>query len=396
MTLRTGLIAFSYLLAGMGIFCLILSEVFSQPAGIVLLAGLAVFFILEMKKIIPFKPSSKQLISNWNVIAIPVLYFAFDVSLFDLTIWFVVFLIFTRFLLKAEINDYLFGYMLAIVCLFIGALYVQSISYGFIFLMFYLALSLCLIFYNMSVEKVGSNSPPKIFKSAGLNEKLPLSLFGASSGLIALSLIFTVCIFVSFPRMGLSFLSIGKSSSSISGFSDNVVLGDVGKIKQNETVVMRVEYYKNGKKHRPKPPILWRGVALDQYLENRWQASSGDEIELRHPMGNDIVLFHVEPEKEILRQEVYRKSLDTDIVFTHGIPRSINGNFRHLRMNPGFVLKTGNSGGARHFVMKSEVGYPRQSYNLKSPDPQSAAFHSKYLQLPQVSPRFGRLCLPTD
>ncbi len=391
MTLRFGLVTFSYLLAGMGIFCLVLSEMFTRLTGMALLAGLGIFYALELKKIIPIKPSSKQLISNWNVLVLPVLYFALDLPLFDLVTWFVVFLIFTRFLLKAEINDYLFGYMLAIVCLFIGALYVQTISYGIIFLAFYFALSLCLIFYNMTVEKVGSHSPPEFFKWAGDQEKLPASLFGASSGLIALSLILTTFIFISFPRMGLSFLSLNSKSSSISGFSDNVVLGDVGKIKQNESVVMRIEYFKDGKKYRPHSPILWRGVALDRYENNRWQASPAEELELWHAKGQELNLFHVKPGKEILRQEVYREAFETDIVFTHGIPRTINGNFRNLRMSPGFVLKTGKQGGARHFVMQSEVGYPMQSYNLKSPNPESNKYHSRYLQLPEASTRFIQL-----
>jgi protein-glutamine gamma-glutamyltransferase len=391
MTLRTGLTTFSYLLAGTGIFCLILSETFTQITGIVLIASLGIFYALEMKKIIPVRPSSKQLISNWNVLILPVLYFILDLPLFDLTIWFVVLLIFTRFLFKAEVNDYLFGYMLAIVCLFIGALYVQDITYGIVFILFYLTLSLCLIFYNMTVEKVGSHSPPEIFKWAGDHEKLPVSLFGASSGLIAISLVFTTFIFISFPRVGLSFLSLNSDSNSISGFSDNVVLGDVGNIKQNEAVVMRVEYSKGGKKVRPQSPILWRGVVLDHYNDNRWRATSSEELELWHSEGQDIALFHVVPEKEILHQDVYREAFDTDIVFTHGIPRTINGTFRNLRIDPGFVLKTGNPGGARHFVMQSEVGYPMQSYNFKSPNLDFNQYHFRYLQLPTTSTQFVQL-----
>jgi protein-glutamine gamma-glutamyltransferase len=89
-----------------------------------------------------------------------------------------VYLIFARFIFKSEFNDYLFGYLVAIVCLLIGAIFEQNLTFGVIFLGFYLVLSWCLIFYTLMVERFGSKSLPIKFKAMGKNEMPDSALLG--------------------------------------------------------------------------------------------------------------------------------------------------------------------------------------------------------------------------
>ena len=111
---------------------------------------------------------------------------------------------FARFIFKTEFNDYLFGYLIAIVCLLIGAIFEQGLAFGIIFLAFNLVLSWCLIFYTLMSEQTGSSSAN--FKAAGKNETPGTALLSWTTGLVILSFAMTAVIFISFPRFGLGFM----------------------------------------------------------------------------------------------------------------------------------------------------------------------------------------------
>ncbi|PIQ97282.1 MAG: hypothetical protein COV67_05055 [Nitrospinae bacterium CG11_big_fil_rev_8_21_14_0_20_56_8] len=385
-SLRGAFVLFSYLLAGMGLTCLVLSEIFSPQTGLALTFSLLVCYILERKKIIPVSPPSRYLLSKWSLLALPAIYFALDVPLLDLVVWFVAFLLFTRFVFKSELNDYLFGYLIAIVCLLIGALFVQDMVFGIIFLAFYLVLCWSLIFYNMTVERVGHTSPPETFKHVGDRERLGAPLFALSTTLVILSLILTAAIFISFPRLGLGFMSLNTNAPPISGFSETVTLGDVGRIKLNDSVVMRVEYFQNGRKIRPPEPVYWRGVVLDRYDGKNWSNTLPVEWKLRKRRGSEINLFSVQPGRNIVTQEVFREYIDSDVVFTHGIPLTLDGNFRIIQMDQNFALKTESDwAGPRRFTLVSEIGHPQVSYDLEMPRFDASLFPARFLQLPPVS-----------
>ena len=186
---------------------------------------------------------------------------------------FLVFILLTRFVFKSELNDYLYGYLISIVCLLIGAIFIQDLVFGILFLAFYLVLSWCLMFYNMMVERVGTHCPPEGFSRIGENEAAGFSIFALSSTMILASFLLTAAIFVSFPRLGLGFLELNTGTGPVSGFSNRVNLGEVGRIKQNDSVVMRVEFRKSGKTFRPPSKVFWRGVTLDYYDGQSWSST---------------------------------------------------------------------------------------------------------------------------
>lgn len=392
MRLRTGFILSNYLLAGMGIYCLALSEVVTFAIILTILAALTLCFFLEIRKAIPIEPPHSILNSKWALLTLPFLYIGFDLPLLDLVTWFLVFLILTRFVFKTELNDYLFGHLLSIVCLLIGAIYVQELAFGIVFLMFYLVLCWGLIFYNMILERTGSRCPPQEFISAGEKETVSTPLFALSSGLVLLSLFMTAIIFISFPRLGLGFLTLSNDSSPISGFTDTVKLGDVGKIKLNESVVMRIKYTRDGLPYRPSSRVLWRGVALDHFDGTRWSTTAGVEWQVDHQRGSDVQIFHSSPPQEVVRQDVYMEFLNSEVLFTHGIPLSIGGSFKGLQMDRSFSLKTINPGpGPKRFNILSEIAHPTTTYDLKTPFVGNDGFPSLYLQLPPMSPRMHAL-----
>lgn len=392
MSLKSAFLICNYLLAGLALTCLVLSEIYSPLSALIFSAGIILCFILEQSERIPLQPATRFLGSTWVFLLLPFLYIAFNLPLLDLVAGFLVYLIFARFIFKSEFNDYLYGYLIAIVCLLVGAIFQQSLAFGVIFLCFYLILSWCLIFYTLMAERVGSKSPPADFKPAGKSEKPGSALMAWSSGLIILSFAMTAVIFISFPRFGLGFLSLNTHSSPITGFSDTVTLGDVGKIKSNPAVVMRVEYTQGGKNYKPKSRILWRGVVLDHYDGRTWASTLGTEFEARNRPGMGLNMFKVSNPTEVVQQNVYMESFDAPYLFTHGVPLFMDGNFIHLQMDKHFVFKTGDTrSGPRKYTLISDISNPGISYNLDMPEPEPLLFPKRFLQLPDISPKTQQL-----
>ena len=141
LNLRTAFLVSNYLLAGLALICLALSEIFSGLTAGILLTGLVYCYILEYRSTIPVLPSNNITSSTWGLLLLIFLYLGFDLSILSLVSGFLVYLIYTRFIFKTEFNDYLFGYLIAIVCLLIGALYIQGLAFAGVFLSFYLVLS---------------------------------------------------------------------------------------------------------------------------------------------------------------------------------------------------------------------------------------------------------------
>jgi len=86
---------------------------------------------------------------------------------------------------------------------------------------------------------------------------------------------FTAGLFVLFPRVGLSFLLLSKPHSGrMVGFSEHVDLGEVGTLRTDPTIALRVEI---PERDLPNPParlaMHLRGAAFDTYDGHSWSRS---------------------------------------------------------------------------------------------------------------------------
>src|SRR5690242_11332987 len=87
-----------------------------------------------------------------------------------------------------------------------------------------------------------------------------------------LVLIFALALplFLIAPRSGAAALTrSGGGLTNFIGFSENVTLGQIGTLKQDDAIVMRVRV------DDPEPPqgLRWRGVALDEFTGLGWRKS---------------------------------------------------------------------------------------------------------------------------
>ena len=88
-------------------------------------------------------------------------------------------------------------------------------------------------------------------------------------------LLFTVALFIVFPRVGLSLLLLNRPKSGrMIGFSGKVDLGQIGTLRSDPTIALRVTI-----PDLPDPPparkvMHLRGTALDHYDGRSWTQSS--------------------------------------------------------------------------------------------------------------------------
>ena len=103
--LRICFVLLNYLLGALGLYSLVLSEVFPVAVNIFLLVALALCCALELKKIIPIAPPLPFSISKAGILIVPVLYFVFQLPPLELIVGFLIIVFYSRFIFKTEINE---------------------------------------------------------------------------------------------------------------------------------------------------------------------------------------------------------------------------------------------------------------------------------------------------
>jgi hypothetical protein len=391
MKLRNSFLFFNYLLTAIALYCLSLSHVFSPWFGIFLFCGLGACLVLEYKKIIPLLPPLKILSSSWGLLALPLLYFSFDLALMDLLVWILIALLFSRLVFKTELNDTIFGYLISLTCLLLGAMVTNDLAFALIFLTFYLVLSWGLITYNMMADQVGPHSPPTLFKQNGGNASLSGRLFGFSAALMILGLMLTTLIFTGFPRLGQGF-SLSGPAESMSGFSESVRLGDVGRIKRNSEVVMRIEFERAGKPTRLAGPVYWRGVVLDHFNGSSWLSTVKPKWKFSNQPGIGTQLFPFDSKASVVRQKIYLDGFNSNVIFSQGLPLFVDGNFQSFQVDNSFALKALDWRNRSRMVTLISESAPSRTHNApRIFNRNTQPMLQKYLQLPAISPEIAKL-----
>src|SRR5713101_4110689 len=118
---------------------------------------------------------------------------------------------------------------------------------------------------------VMSHSRPSLERR--LNRALGAAALSVSLGAILLGAFF----FFLFPRFTAGYFGRANPLPSLmTGFSDEVELGQIGEIKKNSAVVMRVKTGLFGASYR----LRWRGIALTTFDGKRWSSLERGETVL--------------------------------------------------------------------------------------------------------------------
>jgi len=302
-------------------------------------------------------------------------------------------------------RDYLFLALLAFSAMLASAILTVDTMFLFFFLVFLALAVSTFIGLEMRRSSEGAVGPQFTPRSAAAN-RLQRAL-GITSGIVAISsLAAGAVIFFLIPRFNAGYLSgFNLQPSLITGFSDDVELGQIGEIKKSSEVVMRISVHGN--------PLIarnmhWRGIALTTFDGRRWYTESHDPAALGEGFDGWIT---IPPEVAVERRyslplayTVMLEPVASDAVFVASEPDRIHGDFfgpplpgRLLRRSYLTEDKTGslanpfhNFAAMRYDAVSQLPEVPPEALRA-SPQIYPDALRSTYLQLPQIDARIPAL-----
>ncbi len=294
------------------------------------------------------------------------------------TIHLVFFLAVIKILTASTERDYLYLKVLAFLELLAAA--VMSVSLNFFF---WLAIFLLFGIATFATSEVrrSAQGEKQLVRSA-------LSGFGwrltRATLLVAASvLLLAVALFFVLPRTTRAALQAWIDPRyHLSGFSNQVVLGQIGEIRLRHEPVMHVRVEGNDSLEG----IKWRGAALVEFNGRAWQTKGNDRKRL--PTSNGVAQLADSSQLRRLGRriayEVQLRPTGADTVFVAGQPEFLEFN--------GPIYRTATASLFSSSLASRVVRYSARSYLKGDLAPGDAPADSRvYLQLPSLDPRITAL-----
>ncbi len=302
-------------------------------------------------------------------------------------------------------RDFAFLAVLAVASMLVSA--ILTVETGFLIaLAAFLVLSVS-TFVALEIRRsaAGAVSAPLEVDSTAAH-KLNRAL-GITSALVACSvLILGLLIFLLIPRFTTGYLSaLNLQPSLMTGFSDNVALGEIGELKKNTAVVMRIRV--DGDPARASD-IHWRGIVLTNFDGSRWFTPAQDQtVVVPNPDGDYWFASPLLDRENLyaLHYSVLMEPIATDAIFVAPRVGTLRGRFGNevsrpdawLRRGLLFVDRTGSIFNSAH--NNAKLRYEGLSYlpiiqpsdlrRVPSAFPETIS--ATYLQLPLLDPRIPKL-----
>jgi transglutaminase-like putative cysteine protease len=302
-------------------------------------------------------------------------------------------------------RDYAFLAVLAFASILASAILTVDTSF-LISLAVFLVLAVS-TFVALEIRRgaAGAVSPP-LEPGTPLAQRLTRAL-GLTSLLVAVgTLLLGAVIFFLIPRFTTGYMSaMNLQPTLMTGFSDNVTLGEIGRIKKNSAVVMRIRVEDDPARAEG---IHWRGLALTDFDGRRWFTPQHDPIIVSPNSEGEYLLIPPSlrsPEAYPLHYTVLMEPIATDAIFVAPRVQTLHGRFTNSteragdRHRSGYLMidKTGSI--FNPFHNDTKVRYeatsllpivpPAELRNASAPYPD--IIRALYLQLPRLDPRIPKL-----
>ena len=317
------------------------------------------------------------------------------------SVHFLLFVLIVRLYSAVNDRDAIFLAMLAFAGILASA--VLTVDSTFLVLFFVFLLFAIATFVGLELRR-GANGTlmPESARDSARERKLDKALGLAAISVALGAMTLGGVLFFFFPRMSAGYM--GRTSlnpSLMTGFNDNVELGQIGEIKKNSAVIMRVETGKPVGYDR----LRWRGIALVNFDGKRW--SSPERKDETLPPNADGWIYVATPAQKQaapapgLLFTVLLEPIATDAIFVPGNPISIRGNFtgesansysaaRHTYISRDFTGSLFNP--FHNYTAVRYYGFSRLPVlnvgKLRASPPEYPDdITSTYLQLPGLDPR---------
>jgi transglutaminase-like putative cysteine protease len=231
-----------------------------------------------------------------------------------------------------------------------------------------------------------------VFKKAGRRSWLSpeaARLPFVAVGLLILIFALALPLFLIAPRSGAAALTrSGGGLSSFIGFSESVTLGQIGTLKQDDGLVMRVRVVDQTPRE-----LRWRGVALDEFTGKAWKKSA--QARQNGPVDEKGGLFRFDRVRSIdrlTRQTFFLEPLESPVLFAAPRVVGIQGDLPFVRIDAEGSIQSRRRDFERiMYTAISDTNEPRMDELRADRNPYPISFY-RYLQLPDyVDPRIESL-----
>ncbi len=324
---------FEFSLLGMlaaGYFAVLGSGFLDWPTAILTLLGLCVR-ALTVAGVIAFEPPPRVVaaLAIAYMGFFPVDYYYISGTFLSATVHMVFFLAVLKLLTAKTPRD--FGYLKAIAGLELIAAAVLSEGLSFLA---YLAVFVLFAIATFASGEVRRAAGAHVVVSRGGLKAFPRRLGVVSACLFGGILFMTVCLFFVLPRTArAAFERFAPARYRLTGFSNRVTLGEIGRIKQSSAPVMHVRSYQG----EGFLPVKWRGAALAEFDGKTWFNPPGQEQVVQVDDGQVVVRSATEGAARgpNLVYQVHLEPLLSDTLFFAGTVETIKIDVRYLRYSRG-------------------------------------------------------------
>jgi protein-glutamine gamma-glutamyltransferase len=311
-------------------------------------------------------------------------------------------------LFSARTNrDFAFLAMLAVTCMIASAILTVETTF-LIALAAFLVLAVS-TFVALEIRRGADNAvSPPLEPGSPLAHRLNRAL-GLTSALVAIgTLAVGAVFFFAIPRFTSGYLSaLSLQPSLMTGFSDNVTLGQIGQIKQSSAVVMRIHV--DGDPERNEG-VHWRGIVLTNFDGKRWFTPQHEQVVIS---ADSDGVYQLNPPTLPLgdffpmHYTVLMEPIASDAIFVAPRIQTLRGRFGNdsqpigANSRTSYILldKTGSLSNPLH--NETKIRYEGASIVPSVPAPHlriaSVVFPepilTAYLQLPELDPRIKQLAL---
>ncbi len=421
---------FSYLLIACGFLSLLLTEFFGTSYLILFTIILILGWMIDGDRI-------HLRISNrfWNALILPAAFLSIVDILFIRRypvvgiVSFLIFLQVTKLFQKKENRDYLFLYVISFIQLLTVAVVTTDVIFSIPFILYTVLATWTLIIFHLKHQIEIHQKPqilsdkshipdsermpyPNIFQMYRFESILNPSFFLGTSILTLLMFAVTLTIFFVVPRISIGYFFQEKERiQSVSGFSDEVILGSFGNIRKNHTPIMRVELPDIPGK--PSTLLHWRGISLDFYDGQSWKVSRKQEKKVagRSELtldGKTTYFFNVgerprlpflggklKGSPSLLRQEIEVSPITSTVIFGAHQIQGVAGMFTPLNVDElsGTIRSDFPPYRGRKYTVYSDIKVPSEEELKESPVAyeEVSDLKERYTQLPPLSSEIKKL-----
>ncbi len=292
-------------------------------------------------------------------------------------------------------RDYLWLTLIAFLQILAAATLTVDLTFlVFFFLFLIVGISTFISFEIKRGMERGQSAPVPV--GTALGRRLERSLLVTSTTVAVSTLVISTFWFFLLPRVTAGYMGVyGPQPEQISGFSNEVTLGDIGSIKRNPAVVMRIRVSDGDP--RQLDGLKWRGIALSRFDGDRWvthtrSAPAVPSLGARFEFPRTPFREGKPSRPQPVRYRVLLEPLSTTAMFAAAVPLEISGRFQQLGQDEaGSIFNRRPTYALQSYDVASDTARPLPDALRPSPADYPVNIRQIYLQLPEVDPRVTEL-----